>query len=329
MKQVSKKKPATKLMPGEATSQLLSKFALAQTRARLKRVAREIERATEHPGNPETAHDLRVAIRRFTQCLRTFDQLLEPRPVKKMRKTLRKLMDLCGAKRDFDVGLQVLADAGLPADHPAFARFQEHREPAMHALERSLQKKHKWAAIRRWETELMARNPPPGVVRPMHSEVDSRTVDLPGVEQPVEWIASAGVRENVERVLPRLAKEFFDEGNVTANARGKLDLLHPFRLRGKRFRYTLEVFAPCYGEGIDAKIRDLRGLQDRMGQVNDCLVVLKLPGMNRSASTAVRKLLAARDADFRKYWSRTFSRRSQESWGRLLSNPPRAMRTKG
>ena len=148
---------------GVSRPQSFSKFALTQTRVRLKRVAREIERATKHPRNPETAHDLRVAIRRFTQCLRTFDGLFDPGPAKKMRKKLRKLMKLCGAKRDYDVGLEVLVDAGLPADHPAFAQFQEHRDHAMRELARALEEKHKWDVAEHWRKELTRREQLPGV----------------------------------------------------------------------------------------------------------------------------------------------------------------------
>ncbi len=296
----------------------LSKFALARTRGRLKRVTTEIARATKHPKNPETAHDLRVAIRRFTQCLRTFDELLDPGPSKKIRKKLRTLMKLCGAKRDYDVGLGVLAKAGLPAEHPTFARFQEHRDRGMRELARALQKKHKWDVTDRWRKQLALRKRLPGVGHPAaRSAVRRRDGDI-------EWDWSAGVADNVRQTLPRLAGDFFRHGEATAAARGNYELLHPFRLRGKRFRYTLEVFAPCYGDGLNSKLRALRGLQDRMGAINDCMVVLTLPGMNRAAVVAVRKLLAVRDAAFRKYWARTFSRRNQESWTRLLANPRRA-----
>src|SRR5258708_38073494 len=97
----------------------IARYALAQTRVRLKGVTATLGRAARHPEDPRANHDLRVAIRKFSQCLRTFRGLFDPQPVKKMRKRLRSLMDLCGAKRDYDVGLQVLAAAGLPTDSPA------------------------------------------------------------------------------------------------------------------------------------------------------------------------------------------------------------------
>jgi CHAD domain-containing protein len=320
MKPVEKRDASKQEAGRERTPQPLSKFALVQTRARLKRVTTQIGRATRHPKTPETAHDLRVAIRRFTQCLRTFHDLLDPGPVKKMRKKLRKLMGLCGAKRDYDVGLEVLAEAGLPADHPAFARFQEHRDQGMRELAQALQKKRKWDVAGQWRKQLAPRKQLPGVSHPGHPAARNAARLRDG---DLEWDWTAGVAENVQRTLPRLADEFFHDGEATVAARGNYELLHPFRLRGKRFRYTLEVFAPCYGDALDSKLRALRGLQDRMGAISDCLVVLTLPGMDRAAIAAVRKLLAVRDAAFRKYWGKTFTRRSQESWKGLLASPKR------
>ena len=128
---------------------------------------------------------------------------------------------------------------------------------------------------------------------------------------------------NAKRALPRLAEEFFQEGDGAAAARGDYEILHQFRLRAKRFRYTLEVFRPFYRVGLTAKLLALRGLQDRMGAITDCVVVLQLPGMDRAATAAVRKLLAARDAAFRQYWRKTFSPRSRVAWKRLLADPKR------
>ncbi len=318
-KRIAKARKAAKAVP-------LSSFALAQTRSRLKKVRAQIKRATDHPKNPDSAHDLRVAIRRFTQCLRLFRDLLDPGPARRMRKKLRKLMELCGAKRDFDVGLEVLREAGVPSDDPAFARFEEHRDHRMRELARALRRKHKWDSADRWPKQLALRKHPAGGI----------ATGPPSIE----WAWDATPEENVRRILPALAEEFFRDGEHTVansrslgaarddrimRSRGNVgnneDLIHPFRLRGKRFRYTLEVFSSCYRNGLEAKLRELRGLQDRMGAINDCLVVLTLPGTTRRALAAVRKLLAVRDAAFRDHWRKTFSHGSQESWKHFLANP--------
>jgi CHAD domain-containing protein len=278
----------------------ITRYALTQTRVRLKRVTAALRRAAKHPEDPRVNHDLRVAIRKFSQCLRTFRGLFDPQPVKKMRKRLRQLMDLCGAKRDYDVGLQVLAAAGLPPDSPAVLKFREHRDNGLRALAYYLGGKRNRGMTDSWRKQL-------------------RLAGYPRAE----WDWSASVAENARFALPRLAGEFFREGDSAAAALGDYETLHQFRLRAKRFRYTLEIFGSFYTAHLTAKLPALRGLQDRMGAINDCVVVLHLEGMDRAASAAVKKLLAERDAAFRKYWPKTFSSRSRDSWAQLLGNPKR------
>lgn len=284
--------------------QPFSTFALAQTRTRLKRVISAVRRAAKHPQDPETAHDLRVAIRRFVQCLRMFRGLFDSAPAAKIRKRLRKLMDLCGAKRDYDVGLQVLEEAGVPAHSSVVLKFREQRDRGSRALARYLEKESTRDDADRWRKRL---------------RVAKR---LGG-----DWDWPAGVAENGQKMLPRLAEEFFRAGDAAVDTHADYEILHQFRLRAKRLRYTLEVFLPEYGAGLKDKLVAFRGLQDRMGEINDCVVVLKLPGMDRAAKTAVRRLLAARETAFRKYWREEFSARRRKGWIRLLAKRVKSFRS--
>jgi hypothetical protein len=54
---------------------------------------------------------------------------------------------------------------------------------------------------------------------------------------------------------------------------------HAMRIAAKRYRYTLEILNGLYGNIFDPVIRDLKGLQDLLGEVHDCDVwVQSLPG---------------------------------------------------
>jgi CHAD domain-containing protein len=276
----------------------ISRYALAQTRLRLERVTATLRKAARRPEDPRLNHDLRVAIRRFSQCLRTFRGMFEAAPVKKMRKRLGQLMDLCGAKRDYDVGLQVLDAAGLPPDRAAVLKFKEHRDIALRALAHYVSRKHNRTMADNWRKQLRL-----------------------AAEPHAAWDWPASVAENVHKTLPQMTADFFREGDAAAAAVGDYEALHQFRLRAKRFRYTLEIFGSLYGTRLTAKVRELRELQDRMGAINDCVVVLHLAGMDRGASAAVKKLLAERDAAFRKYWHETFSPPRRDAWMRLLGGP--------
>ena len=89
-------------------------FARRQTRTLLRRVANQLNRASQ-PAGPEAVHDLRVAIRRFSRCLRLFSQFLPRGKAKRVRRQLRDVMDLAAAVRDRDIALELLKQARVPA----------------------------------------------------------------------------------------------------------------------------------------------------------------------------------------------------------------------
>ena len=87
----------------------ISKYAVKETKLRLKRFSKNLRHAAKHPEDPEAIHDLRVSIRRVAQAFKTFGELLDPAPVKKLRRRLHKIMDLCAAVRNCDVALTLTA----------------------------------------------------------------------------------------------------------------------------------------------------------------------------------------------------------------------------
>ena len=63
----------------------------------------------------DSIHDLRVAIRRFQQGLQIFRPFVSGGYRKKIRRRLRKIMQLSGEIRNRDIALDLLRQAGLPA----------------------------------------------------------------------------------------------------------------------------------------------------------------------------------------------------------------------
>jgi len=45
--------------------------------------------------------------------------------------------------------------------------------------------------------------------------------------------------------------------------------LHAMRIAGKHLRYTLEIFAPIYGNALDVHIRAMRNVQELLGEIHD------------------------------------------------------------
>jgi len=131
-----------------------------------------------------------------------------------------------------------------------------------------------------------------------------------------DWNPSKSAAENAKLLLPRLAAAYFEEGRrITAKPLPPAKL-HPFRLRTKRLRYTLELFRPCYGRGLEQRLEALRRIQQYLGEISDCTTTDSLLGVD--AGAPLRRFLnqraAARAAGFRRYWSRTFDAAGRERW---------------
>jgi len=82
--------------------------------------------------------------------------------------------------------------------------------------------------------------------------------------------------QNASRLLPRLAERVFVAGDKSLADDLNAEDAHSFRILVKRSRYTLEYFRPCYGEGMDACLGKLKGLQQALGELNDCYATKRL-----------------------------------------------------
>ncbi|MEQ1886878.1 MAG: CHAD domain-containing protein [Bryobacteraceae bacterium] len=276
----------------------LGTFAVKRTQLSLARLAKQLRRASEQPQDAEAIHDLRVSIRRYLQCLRLFQDLFDESIAKTIRKRLRQLMKLLGKTRNCDIAIELLLLAELPKTHSLVAHLRERRDEAQHKLLKQLTKK-------RWKN--FASN----------SRLQLRT--RKGVAGP--WRIDMDVASNASAFLPQMCDEFFSAGSAAIEAKEDYKLLHQFRLRGKRLRYTLELFRNCYSRGMEQRLRQLRGLQDKLGEINDCLSTMELIARDAVAVRQVQSILAQRDRALTHHWQQHFPPGTREKWNRWLSRP--------
>jgi CHAD domain-containing protein len=138
----------------------------------------------------------------------------------------------------------------------------------------------------------------------------------------IRWDVARRVAENASEKLPELALGFFEAGRELAAKDSSFDALHRFRLLTKRFRYALELFRPCYGPGLSARIEALQTLQQELGEINDCAATRELLLKRNDLQPAQRdwlvgnlKMLAeVRVAKFRRHWQDEFSQPARERW---------------
>ena len=70
----------------------------------------------------------------------------------------------------------------------------------------------------------------------------------------------------------------------------EVDALHDMRIAAKRLRYVLEITSPALGPAARAGAKTVRGLQDLLGEIHDCDVMLP-------RAQAHGRALRARDAE--------------------------------
>src|SRR2546422_4817217 len=98
---------AKKRVPPETMDQ----FASVQALRLLGKLAFQVRHAAKHP-NEEAIHDLRVSIRRLSECVREFRQFFPRRQSKKILKQLERVMDLAAEMRNRDIAIELIGGDG-------------------------------------------------------------------------------------------------------------------------------------------------------------------------------------------------------------------------
>jgi CHAD domain-containing protein len=216
-------------MTGRTVSEIATKL--------LERLAFQVNH-TLHTANSEAVHDLRVAIRRFSQALAIGADAFPGKEVKKIRRRLKEVMELTNAPRDCDVALKLLPKSALPAAAALEPKIRAYRKEQVRLLIPALRS---WASRRtsgKWRA----------VLAPNGSAQEE--FDLSGE-------------------APRLLKRVLKHASRAESA----DDLHRLRIDGKKLRYTLELLPDAHWAPA---LETLARAQTLLGQVNDCRAVRKL-----------------------------------------------------
>jgi len=150
------------------------------------------------------------------------------------------------------------------------------------------------------------------------------------------WDESASASSNAGVRLPAMLEAYFDQGRKLAARSSSVSPMHPFRLETKALRYTLELFRPCFGPGLEGFLLSLRRIQDCLGALNDYattrdLIAARLP-KHAPDRQKMDRILTARakrkSLEFRRYWRRTFDKPGEDQrWMNYVSRPRAATRS--
>jgi CHAD domain-containing protein len=124
-----------------------------QTRTLLRRLAYQINQ-TVRLGNPDSVHDLRVSIRRFTQCLRVFAQFFPKGEARKIRHKLKTIMEAASQVRDYDITLDLFENAGISRKSREAAVIDGQRREAEQNLMDAIRRSGRDNFSRKWRTKL-------------------------------------------------------------------------------------------------------------------------------------------------------------------------------
>ena len=131
----------------------MRKYAQQRVATLLRRLAFCMNRAARLP-DPDSIHDLRVATRRFQQSLRVFEQFFPRGQTRKIRRLLRKIMELSGEIRNRDIALDLIQNSGGPAESALSSGWREEKKQFQTELEHLLRRWGSRDLARRWSARL-------------------------------------------------------------------------------------------------------------------------------------------------------------------------------
>ncbi len=200
----------------------------------------------------EFLHDLRVAVRRTRSVLKLVGGVLPAELAQKFRPEFKWLGDLTTPTRDLDVYLLKYADmaaalvAATPEElRPFHAHLTRSRAAERRRLVRGLRSQRFSRLIGEWRAAL---------------EGLAATAQGPSAAE----LAAERIRRTHRRVLR--------QGRAITTS-SPPESLHDLRKRCKELRYLLESFASLHDPATHRRaVKELKGLQDCLGEFQDCQV---------------------------------------------------------
>jgi CHAD domain-containing protein len=270
---------------------------------RLDAVRRYLKRAAR-TRDPEDVHQLRVWSRRADAALDLFADLLPRDQLRWFREWTRRLRRAAGRARDADVLARHVAEPG--ATGPAL--FSADRRRGLKKIRALARRLNGGRRLKRRTRKMLDRMGRKNAVPAMRFGELARA-----------------------RLTPAVA-EFFD----AAPTRGADDpALHRFRIRGKRLRYAIELFAGAFPPALrDELYPQVAALQERLGRVNDLATAQARLGKwladtgdpatvshLRRRLTAVGEELVRARAEFWGWWTPELRDGLRGRFGQVLGQP--------
>jgi CHAD domain-containing protein len=204
----------------------------------------------------EAVHDMRVATRRMRSALRLFKPFFAADALRPFKRRLRRIALALGEVRDLDVFMEkarlYLHDHPEVDLSPLMAAWEVQRQQARCALIEQMDSK----GFGRFVTEFHAFLTTPGM----------GAIPLPGPADATAY--------QVRHIAPRVIYEHYEQVRAYDAVLDGASLLtlHALRIAFKRLRYTVEFFQEVLGPEAKPVIKEIKTMQDHLGDLNDTRV---------------------------------------------------------
>jgi len=214
----------------------------------------------------EELHDMRVATRRMRAAFRVFGDHLDMKQLKPIRKGLRRTGQALGNVRDLDVfwdKTQRYLDALPPGQQGDLDSLREvwetEREKARAEMLAYLDG-DRYARFKERFAELL-QTPGAGALPALTKKGEA-------VPHRLKHVVPVAVYQRLAAI------QAYDEWVTRPGV--PLERLHRLRIAAKRLRYTLEFFEEVLGPQTEDLIKEMKKLQDHLGDLQDAVVASEL-----------------------------------------------------
>lgn len=227
--------------------------------------------------DPEALHQMRVGMRRLRTAVTGFAPALDL-PLAAQEKQIGKIARILGELRDLDVLKEALENQYLPAlpksekkvINTALDYLGKKRIDTFKKVKKTLAGKSSYQKLKQafhdWFKEpkyqVTAQLPILEVLPDLLLPEISNILLHPG------WLV--GIERDENGIRPMLN---LDHQAVEEKLHQQGEMLHDLRKQAKRVRYQMELFIDFYGETYDAYCKDVKKIQEVLGNIQDSMVL--------------------------------------------------------
>lgn len=228
-----------------------TEWAAAVLRVRFEEIA-EARGAALNSEDIEGVHQMRVATRRLRSALRDFAPLMKRRPMKKVKRDLKRVADALGAARDQDVAIVALERLQQEAKNEQIkegvGKLIEERRAVRERAQLDLMEALAVTAVEDLQNRFMA-----AVNEATKRKKSARVISF---NEAGRGAVSEGLREFCD-----LSRSLYEPFSI--------EELHELRIAAKRLRYAVELFTACWGKKIASFAEEVAAMQSFLGEVHD------------------------------------------------------------